>query len=123
MGRLKTTITVQDQDTAKAINELQGLAQLFQKAAQSTNASYDAAGQLAAKSWPILLRGYPKDLNAAMVELTKPYAAIRVEDKIAQAGSPTEMLGCDVQAAHAIALAGAGKLKEALSENERLRKK
>ncbi|MCA9176196.1 MAG: hypothetical protein KDB14_17035 [Planctomycetales bacterium] len=67
--------------------------------------------------------GHPEDLNEAMVELTAPYPAIRVSDRMAVDGRPTEPLGWDVQAAHAIALARAGLMEEALQENAALGKK
>ena len=102
---------------------MRGLAQRLQAIAQPNESSYTAAGKLAAMSWPLLLAGYPTDFNEAMVELTVPYPAIRVGDKMAEAGRPTEPLGWEVQAAHAIALARAGKTEEALKENQALMNK
>ena len=58
-----------------------------------------------------------------LTDLTKPDAAIRVSDRLAEAGRPTEPVGWDVQATHALALARAGKTEEALKENQSLMKK
>ena len=121
--RLETVQAGKVKDTKQTVNELRGLTQRLQTIAQPNESSYTAAGKLAAMSWPLLLAGYPEDFNEAMVELTMPYPAIRVGDKMAEAGRPTEPLGWDVQAAHALALARAGKTEEALKENQALMKK
>jgi hypothetical protein len=110
-------------DTGQPVNELRGLARLLQNAVQRNEASYNAAGEVAAASWPLLLAGYPEEFNEAMVELTAPYPAIRYCDERMERSIPTEALGWDVQAAHAIALARAGNTEEALKENQALTKK
>jgi len=121
--RLQTVQAGKLKDTGQTVNELRGLAQLFQQASQPTESTYNTAAKLSEICWPVLLAGYPEEFNEAIVELTVPYLAIRVNDKMAEAGRPTEPLGWDVQSAHALALARAGKTKEALKENETLMKK
>jgi len=58
-----------------------------------------------------------------LVELTTPFAGIRINDQVALIGKPTEPLGWIVQDAHSLALLRAGRVDEAQRENELLRKK
>jgi hypothetical protein len=121
--RLKMVEAGKLEDTGQTANELRALAQLLQVTVQRVEATYDAAAEVATASWPLLLAGYPEEFNEAMIELTVPYPAIRYCDERMERGIPTEALGWDVQAAHAIALARAGKTEEALKENQALTKK
>ena len=67
--------------------------------------------------WPLLTEKEPTpEQGAFMAELTKPQMGVRMNDRIAQRGMPTEPLGWNVQAAHALALIRAGKDKEARDE-------
>ncbi len=79
--------------------------------------------RIAVLSWPHLASSIPQPMAQTLADLTKPYADIRKLDRLAEQDRPTEALGWDVQAAHALALARAGKTKEALEENEALMKK
>lgn len=79
--------------------------------------------RLARVSWPFLAKPIPQPMAQTIADLTKPYSAIRVSDRLAKDGRPTEPLGWDVQAVHALALARAGKVDEALEENQTLLKK
>ncbi|MFT5128555.1 MAG: hypothetical protein ACI8W8_002168 [Rhodothermales bacterium] len=72
---------------------------------------------LARTVWPLLANAEPTPKQAAlMVEMTKPQMGVRMNDKRARAGNPTEPLGWDVQAAHALALIRSGNDKEARDE-------
>lgn len=79
--------------------------------------------RLAMLTWPHLADSIPKHMARTLAELTKPDAAVRVSDRLAAAGRPTEPVGWDVQATHALALARAGKIEESLRENGALIKK
>ena len=107
----------------QAVNEIQGLYLKQQPLLGSTEASYSTLGRIAAAAWPLLLSGDAPELNQGIVALTKPYPAIRANDRKADAGQPTEPIGWDVQAVHALALGRVGKLDEALRENRALAKK
>lgn len=72
---------------------------------------------LARTIWPLLADGEPTSKQAAfMSDLTKPQFSIRMNDRRARAGKPTEPLGWDVQAAYALALVRSGKGQEARNE-------
>ena len=72
---------------------------------------------LARAVWPLLAQNSPRPEQATFfAELTKPQLGVRINDRIARAGRPTEPLGWDVQAAHALALIRSGKNKEARDE-------
>lgn len=60
---------------------------------------------------------------ALLVELTTPFAGIRINDKIALLDRPTEPLGWIVQDAHSLALLRAGRIDDARRESELLIKK
>jgi len=122
-ARLQAVQTGKLKDTKQSVNELRGLAQQLKTISRPNESSYAAARRIAEMTWPLLLNGYPDEFNEAMVELTVPYSAIRVNDKLGEAGRPTEPLGWGVQAAHALALARAGKITESLKVNEALMKK
>lgn len=65
----------------------------------------------------------PKAMAQVIINLTQPGAAVRVADRLADQGRPTEPLGWDIQATHALALARAGLIDQAIQENEALMKK
>ena len=118
------------EDTAQYLNELQGLYFALKPRLNSTESSYQVYDQIALAAWPIALRGCPLTRNGdasefykALVELTRPHAAIRANDRLADAGKPTEPIGEDLQAVHVLALARSGELEKALGENRRLVKK
>ena len=72
---------------------------------------------MARTAWPLMAEKEPTPEQAVfMVELTKPQTGVRMNDRIAQGGMPTEPLGWNVQAAHALALIRAGKDKSARDE-------
>ena len=67
--------------------------------------------------WPLLADLEPIPAQAAfMAELTKPQIGVRMNDRQARAGNPTEPLGWDVQAAYALALIRSGQYKQARDE-------
>jgi acetyl esterase/lipase len=67
--------------------------------------------------WPLLADLEPTPAQAAfMAELTKPQMGVRINDKLARVGIPTEALGWDVQAAYALALIRSGQDKQARDE-------
>lgn len=72
---------------------------------------------LARTVWPLLANSEPtREQAVLMAEMTKPQMGVRMYDKMARAGQPTEPLGWDVQAAHTLALIRSGKAKEARDE-------
>jgi hypothetical protein len=72
---------------------------------------------LARALWPLLADDEPTPEQAAfMVELTKPQMGVRMNDRRARRGKPTEPLGWDVQATYALALIRSGKDKQARDE-------
>jgi len=72
---------------------------------------------LARAVWRLLADDEPKTEQAAfMVELTKPQMGVRMNDRRARSGKPTEPLGWDVQAAYALALIRRGNDKQARAE-------
>jgi predicted XRE-type DNA-binding protein len=121
--RLKTLQAGELKDVPQTVNELQGLSARLQPLMTPTESTYNVVAKIAAASWPVVLAGYPSQFNDVLVDLTQPYAAIIVSDKLAEQGRPTEPLGWDVQAAHAIALARAGKIEESLKGNQKLMQK
>lgn len=106
---------------AKKVSTVQK--ELFEKLTPSTESHRQASERLASVCWPHLLDTKPKSMTQALVDLTKPDASVRVSDRLAEEGRPTEPVGWAVQAVHALALAQAGKTAEALKENEALMKK
>ena len=79
---------------------------------------------LAQALWPILAADEPtREQAALMVELTRPSMGVRMNDRRARSGKPTEPLGWDVQAAYALALIRSGKDKQAHDEVTILRDK
>ncbi len=111
------------QPSAQTMNELRGLADFFNRTIQATESSRNDACEIARKLWPALLLGYPEEMNEVMTKLTKPFVSIRIEDSMAEAGRPTEGIGWEVQAAHALALARVGSIEEAIKQTELLEKK
>jgi|GEM_PF-2267097 len=89
----------------------------------NTESRQQTSESLALLSWSHLSDAIPKPMAQRLADLTKPDAGIRLSDRLAEAGRPTEPLGWDVQSTHALALARAGKIEEALKENEALLKK
>ena len=74
--------------------------------------------------WPLLAEKNPSPGQASfLAELTKPQFGVRRNDKMARSGKPTEPLGWDVQAAHALALLRSGKDQPAQQEISILQKK
>lgn len=72
---------------------------------------------IASTTWPLLADEEPTPAQAAfMVELTKPQMGVRMNDRSARSGKPTEPLGWDVQAAYALALIRSGNDKQAHDE-------
>jgi hypothetical protein len=72
---------------------------------------------LARAVWPLLAEDEPTREQAAfMVELTNPQMGVRINDKKARLGKPTEPLGWDVQAAYALALIRSGNDEQARNE-------
>ncbi len=82
-----------------------------------------ASQQLAVICWPYVLDAVPKTMAQVISTLTKPDAAVRASDRLADQGRPTEPLGWDIQATHALALARTGLIEQAIQENEALMKK
>ncbi|MCA9057158.1 MAG: protein kinase [Planctomycetaceae bacterium] len=111
------------EDSGQFINELQGLFLKLKPLLRPTESTYAAYRRIAIAVWPVVLKGYPAEFNAAIVTLTEPYAAIRANDRMAEADQPTEPLGEDLQAVHALALARAGDFDGALRENRRFAKR
>ncbi|MEZ6094561.1 MAG: protein kinase [Pirellulaceae bacterium] len=117
-------------DTVQYLNELQGLYLALKPRLDSTESSYHLYDQIACEAWPLALNGFSltrtvdvAEFNKALVELTRPHAAIRANDRLAEAGKPTEPIGLDLQAGHALALARSGDLDGALRENGLFAKK
>ena len=72
---------------------------------------------LARAVWPLLAEKEPTQKQAAfLVKLSKPQMSVRIYDKLARLGKPTEVLGWDVQAAYALALIRSGDDKQARNE-------
>ena len=111
------------EDAPQTLNELQGLQIKLRPMLGPTETTYEALAKIATAVWPLVLNGYPAEFNDTVVDLTEPYVSIRKSDRIAVAGSPTEPLGWDLQAVHALALARAGDVENALKENRTLEKK
>lgn len=86
----------------------------------NTEAARRAANEIAAIAWPVVLSPISKALAQTIVERTKPSHGIRINDRLAQAGRPTESFGWNIQAVHALALAHAGNFDAALKENDLL---
>ena len=105
------------------LNELQGLQLKLRPTLGPTETTYQSLATIATAVWPLVLKGYPPEFNSAVVDLTKPYGSIRKSDLIAAAGIPTEPLGWDLQAVHALALARSGQMENARKENRALEKK
>ena len=86
----------------------------------NTEAARTANNEIALKAWPLVLSPISHDLADVIVRRTKPDAGIRMNDRFAKAGRPTESFGLNVQAVHALALAHAGDIDGALRENDAL---
>ena len=72
---------------------------------------------IARTTWPLLADDEPTPEQAAfMVELTEPQLGVRKNDEAARRGKPTEPLGWDVQAAHALALIRSANAEQAGDE-------
>jgi hypothetical protein len=71
---------------------------------------------LARGVWPLLADEPTSEQAAFLAELTKPQMGVRMNDRRARAGKPTEPLGWDVQAAHALALIRSGDDERARDE-------
>ena len=97
--------------------------ELSKRQTPNTENSRQTSARLALLSWPFLADSIPKTMAQTLADLTKPDTAIRMSDRLAEADRPTEPVGWDVQAVHALALARAGRTEEALRENEALMKK
>ena len=111
------------EDAPQTLNELQGLQIKLRPMLGPTETTYQALAKIATAVWPLVLNGYPAEFNDTVVDLTKPYGSIRKSDLIAAAGIPTEPLGWDLQAVHALALARSGQMDNARKENRALEKK
>lgn len=79
---------------------------------------YNLAKSFVARTtWTLLAGNKLNQKQAAfMVELTRPQVGVRMNDKEARRGKPTEPLGWDVQAAHALALIRGSNDKQARDE-------
>ncbi|MDA1049055.1 MAG: hypothetical protein O3C40_01060 [Planctomycetota bacterium] len=89
-----------------------------------TQANSDARSFFADAVWPLLADNRLTQERAALfVELTEPHLGVRLNDKIAQLGKPTEPLDWNLQDAHSLALLRAGRIDDARRENELLLKK
>ncbi|NNC89129.1 MAG: hypothetical protein HKN82_11780 [Akkermansiaceae bacterium] len=72
---------------------------------------------LARTVWPLLADDDLRpDQAVFLLELTKPQMGVRMNDRKARRGEPTEPLGWDVQGAHALALIRSGNDKKARDE-------
>jgi hypothetical protein len=72
---------------------------------------------LARAVWPLLADDKLTQERAAfLLELTEPQLRVRMNDRKARLGQPTEPLGWDVQAAYALALIRSGNDKQARDE-------
>ena len=86
-----------------------------------TQASNNAKSFFADAVWPLLSNGELSQERAAiLVELTKPHAGIRMNDKIAQLERPTEPLGWNIQDTYSLALLRAARVDDARRENKLL---
>lgn len=112
-----------DFDANAFVNELQGLYFSLKPNLKTNESTYQTYSRIAAAVWPLVLNGCPREFHDALVELTKPNSAVRINDRIAQAGRPTESLGEDLQVVHALALARRGDIAEAMTENQLFSKK
>ena len=68
-------------------------------------------------AWPLLADNkLTQEQAGLLVELTEPQLGVRIYDRMARLGQPTEPLGWDVQAAYALALIRSGNDKQARDE-------
>lgn len=89
-----------------------------------TQANSNARSFFADAVWPLLANNKLSQGQAELlVELTEPHLGVRMNDKIAQLGKPTEPLDWDLQDAHSLALLRAGRFDDARRESELLLKK
>jgi len=89
-----------------------------------TQGNSDAKSFFADAVWPLLVNEQlTPDRAAFLVEITKPHPGVRINDKIAQLGNPTEPLDWNIQDAHSLALLRAGRIDDARRENELLLQK
>ncbi|MFK7735358.1 MAG: serine/threonine-protein kinase [Pirellulaceae bacterium] len=93
---------------------------LLKQSSPYTEKRRQVLDQLSLSAWHHLQKPLPAAIAKTLADLTQPYAAIRVSDRLAQQGRPTEPVGWDVQAAYALALARAGETEKALKENQQL---
>ena len=123
LGKWKKSSTDRKQAQAYA-EKLRVLAEeLYGPLKPNTESHRQASQELAVICWPYVLDAMPKTMAQAIIGLTKPDAAVRVSDRLADQGRPTEPLGWDIQATHALALARAGAIEQALQENDALMNK
>ncbi len=91
---------------------------------QANQASLDQLSFFADTIFPHLLeRNLGVDRARLFVKLTTPDQLVRVNDRAATSGAPTESHNWNVQDAHALSLMRAGKLKAARKESDLLLKK
>lgn len=128
--RLRQISGVCPSDAFQYLNELQGLYLALNPLLNATESSYQVYDQIALDTWPLVLRGSrlthnedAMELYKALVALTRPHAAIRANDRLAEAGKPIEPMGEDLQVVHALALARTGDLDGAMRENKLFAKK
>lgn len=101
--------------------QLRTLQQDVQQTARPfTEAARKNASRFVTLLWPHLQQPMPASLGVVLSELTTPGPAVRTSDALAKQGRPTEPVGWEQQAAHALALGHAGRLREALEENQKL---
>lgn len=112
------------EDTADLEQQLRTLQQDLKTASlpDTEVARRDTAG-FVALLWPHLQRPMPRSLGRVLAELTTPGTSVRLSDAMAKAGRPTEPVGWESQAAHALALGWAGTTQQALAENQTLENK
>lgn len=89
-----------------------------------TKSSYKAKSFWAETVEQSLIEGEPNEEKAKFIaKLVEPTKAHRMTDEVAKRGSPAEPFGWDVQAVYSLALARAGKLDAARTENDLVIKK
>ena len=118
LDRLHTSLQEPVEITPEAFENM--AANLVAGKKPNTEAARSANSEIALKAWPLVIKRLPKKLAQVIVDRTMPDAGIRFNDRLAKGGSPTEPLGWNVQAVHALALAHAGDVEAALSENDAL---
>ena len=111
----------ESKELAQKVRQLQQ--DLYKNKTPNTESHRKVSAQVAEVCWPSLSDSIPPSMAVVIADLTKPDMSVRISDRLAAAGRPTEPVGWDVQFVHALALARAGKIDEALKENDLLTKK